>query len=125
MRFRVQNPVWLMMAFVAFAAQVVPQAWGEECDRGCCAAESGGYCSACPAETTAPPCHCQLEARQDQPLSVSKGSTPDRDLLEQVAVVESASLEVPHTIGVSREYAAASLAVPIRPVRVLYGVWRT
>ena len=63
-------------------------------------------------------------ARQDQPLSVSKGSTADRDLLKQVAVVESASLEAPHAIGVSREYAAASLSVPIRPVRVLYGVWR-
>jgi hypothetical protein len=124
MRLRLQKPVWLMMAFVAFAAQVVPQAWGEECDRGCCAAESGACCSACPAETTAPPCHCQLEARQDQPLSVSKGGTPDRYLLEQVAVAESASLDSPPALGVSREYAAASLAVPIRPVRVLYGVWR-
>jgi len=123
-RFRLQKPVWLVMAFVAFAAQVAPQAGGGECDRGCCAAESGACCSACPAETTAPPCHCQLEARQDQPLSISKGSTPDRDLLEQVAVVESASLEAPPAIGVSREYVAASLAVPIRPVRVLYGVWR-
>ena len=124
MRFRLQKSVWLMTAFVAFAAQVVPQAWGGECDRGCCAAESGTCCSACSAETTAPPCHCQLEVRQDQPLSVSKGSTPDRDLLKQVAVVESASLEAPPAIGVSREYVAASLAVPIRPVRVLYGVWR-
>ena len=124
MRFRLQKSVWLMMAFVAFAAQVVPQAWGGECDRGCCVAESGACCSACPVEPAAPPCHCQLEARQDQPLSFSKGSTADRDLLEQVAVVESASLEAPYAIGVSREYAAASLSVPIRPVRVLYGVWR-
>ena len=124
MHFRLQKAVWLMMACVAFAAQVVPQAWGGECDRGCCEAESGACCSACPAEPSAPPCHCHLDARQDQPLSGPKGSTPDRDLLEQVAVLESASLDAPRAIGVSREYAAASLSVPIRPVRILYGVWR-
>ena len=124
MRFRLQKSIWPMMALVAFAAQVVPQAWGGECDRGCCAAESDACCSSCPAEPSAAPCHCQLEARRDQPLSVSKGGTPDRDLLEQVAVVESAFLEAPRALGVSREYAAASLSAPIRPVRILYGVWR-
>lgn len=123
MRFRVQKLVWLMMALAALAAQVVPQAWGEGCDRGCCAAESAACCSACPVEPSAPPCHCQLEARQDQPLSVSKGNSPDRDL-QHVAVLESASLEAPRALGVSREYAAASRSVPIRPVRILYGVWR-
>jgi hypothetical protein len=35
-----------------------------------------------------------------------------------------ADLEVPQSLGVSREYLAASLAVPIRPVRILFGVWR-
>ena len=124
MRFRVQKLVWLMMALAALAAQVVPQTWGGECDRGCCAVENAACCSACSAEPSAPPCHCQLEARQDQPLSVSKGGTPDRDLLQQVAVVESASLEAQRALGVSREYAAASLSMPIRPVRILYGVWR-
>ena len=124
MRFHLQKPLWIVMACVALAAQVVPQAAGEGCDRGCCAAEPGGCCAACPAEPSAPPCHCRLEARQDQPLVVSKGSTLDRDLLGQVAAVESASLEAPHALGVSREYAAASLSVPIRPVRILYGVWR-
>jgi hypothetical protein len=27
-------------------------------------------------------------------------------------------------LGVSREYLAASLAIPIRPPRILFGVWR-
>lgn len=124
MRFRLQKPVWIVMACVALVAQVVPQASGGGCDRGCCAAESGACCSACPAEPSAAPCDCQLEARQDQPLSISQGSTPDRDLLEQVAGLDSASLEAPPVLGASREYAAASLSVPIRPVRILYGVWR-
>ena len=124
MRFRLPKQFWIVLACVALAAQVVPQALGEECDRGCCAAESAACCSACPAEPSAPPCHCQLEARQDQPLSVSKGGTPDRDLLQHVAVLESASFEAPRALGVSREYTAASRSVPIRPVRILYGVWR-
>jgi hypothetical protein len=124
-RFRLPKAVWIVMACVAFAAQVVPQAWGGACDRGCCAAESDGCCcSACPAAPAAPPCHCQLDARQDLPLAVSSRSTPDRDEFEQAPVEESASLEAPPALGVSREYAAASLSVPIRPVRILYGVWR-
>lgn len=124
MRFRLPKAVWIVMACVAFAAQVVPQIWGGDCDRGCCEAESGCCCSACPASPPAPPCHCQLDARQDLPLAVSSRSTPDRDQFEQRSLGESASLEAPHGLGVSREYAAASLSVPIRPVRILYGVWR-
>jgi hypothetical protein len=31
---------------------------------------------------------------------------------------------VPQVLGVSREYMAASLAMPIRPPRILFGVWR-
>ena len=124
MRFPAPQRVWLMMAFAALAAQVASQAWCGECDRGCCAAESVAGCSACPVESSSPPCHCQLEARQDQPLSHSNGRTPGQDLCEQVALAEPASLETPRALGVSREYAAASLSVPIRPVRILYGVWR-
>ncbi|MFM8892678.1 MAG: hypothetical protein ACKOTB_13850 [Planctomycetia bacterium] len=30
----------------------------------------------------------------------------------------------PQVLGVSREYLAASLAIPIRPPRILFGVWR-
>jgi len=123
-RFRLQKTVWLVMACVALVAQVVPPMGSGECDRGCCAAESRECCSACPVESAAPPCHCQLDARQDDPLSVPEGRTPGCDLLEQGAAADSTSLEAPHSLGVSREYVAASLSVPIRPVRVLYGVWR-
>lgn len=124
MRFRMQKPVWLAMACVALVAQVVPRHGSGECDRGCCAAESRECCSACPAEPTAPPCHCQLDARQDDPLSAPRGRSFDCDLLEQCAVADLASVEPPHSLGVSREYVAASLSVPIRPVRILHGVWR-
>jgi hypothetical protein len=116
--------VWLAVASVALFAQAMPQAWSGDCDSGCCAAEVRACCSDCPAETAAPPCHCRLDARQDQPLSADRGLSSGHDLLGRVAIVDSTSLEAPHAIGVSREYVAASLAVPIRPVRILCGVWR-
>ncbi|MFM8495486.1 MAG: hypothetical protein ACKOEM_08155 [Planctomycetia bacterium] len=121
---KLQKPVWLVVAAVALVAQVVPQAWSGDCDRGCCAAEVHECCTACPADTADPPCHCQLDARQDQPVSVLRGTSPQPDLLDQVAVADWAFTQAPHALGVSREYVAASLAVPIRPTRILYGVWR-
>jgi len=119
-----QKPVWLAVAAVALVAQVVPRAWSADCERGCCAAEVHECCTACPAETTERPCHCQLDARQDQPLLTHRVTSPQCDLLDQVAVADLASMQAPHAIGVSREYVAASLAVPIRPTRILCGVWR-
>lgn len=121
---KLRNTIWLVMACLAVVTPVVPQAWGEDCDRGCCVAESGGCCSACPAESPEPPCHCQLEARQDQPLSGSKDRSPQSDLLTGVAMADSVALKAPRELGVSRDYLAASLSVPIRPIRILCGVWR-
>jgi hypothetical protein len=34
------------------------------------------------------------------------------------------TIDVPRDLGVSREYVTAALAVPIRPPRILFGVWR-
>jgi hypothetical protein len=121
---RVKQSVWLVVACGTFAAQVMPLAWSGDCDRDCRAAESHECCAACPAEPAAPPCHCRLDVRQDQPLSVPRDTSPGPDLLGQVGVGDRASLGTQPAIGVSREYVAASLAVPIRPVRILYGVWR-
>ena len=119
---RVKQSVWLVVACGAFAAQVMPLAWSGEC--GCCTAESHACCEHCPAEPTAPPCHCRLDVRHHQPLSVPRGTSPGPDPFGQVATGDWAALEAPPALGVSREYVAASLAVPIRPVRILYGVWR-
>jgi hypothetical protein len=119
-----QKPVWLMVACAALVAQIAPQAWGGDCDRGCCTAEYCECCTACPAESATPPCHCRLDARQDQPLSGQRNRSPEPELLGQVVVSDWASPEAPHVLGASREFVAASLAVPIRPVRILYGVWR-
>lgn len=119
-----QKPVWLVVACATLFAQVVPQVWSGDCDRGCCVAEVHACCPACPAETAEPPCHCRLDARQDQPLSVDRGTSPGQDLLGRGVITDSTSLEAPHALGVSREYVAASLAMPIRPMRILYGVWQ-
>ncbi len=121
---RLQKPVWLAVACAALVAQAAPQMWSGDCDRGCCAAEARECCAACPAQPADPPCHCRLDARQDKLLSVHRGPSLHRDLLDQVAVAEWASVEAPHALGVSREYVAASLSIPIRPVRILQGVWR-
>lgn len=119
-----QKPIWLAVAAVTLVAQAVPQAWSGDCDRGCCAAEVHECCTACQTETTDSPCQCQLDARQDQPLLMHRGPSPQCDLLDQVAVADWASMQAPPALGVSREYVAASLAVPIRPTRILCGVWR-
>ena len=119
-----QKPVWLVVACAALVAQAVPQAWSGDCNRGCCVAEVRECCTACPAETAEPPCHCRLDARHDQPVSVDRGTSPGQDLLGRALIAESTSFAAPPALGVSREYVAASLSVPIRPMRILYGVWR-
>ena len=119
-----QKPAWLVVACAALVAQVVPQAWGGDCGRGCCVAEVRERCAACPAETAEPPCHCRLDARHDQPLAVDRGTPPGHDVLGQSVIADSTPFEAPRALGVSREYVAASLSVPIRPPRILYGVWR-
>jgi hypothetical protein len=119
-----RKPIWLVVACAALVAQVVPQAQNGDCDRGCCTAEVRECCTACPAETAELPCHCRLEARHDQPVSVDRGKSPSQDLLGRALLADSTSFAAPPALGVSREYVAASLAVPIRPPRILYGVWR-
>ena len=136
--------VWLLTACAALLAQVVPQSLYGACDLGCCAVQtpdrgpaatsrsvtSTGGCPLCAAaseecrpDTTEQPCRCQLSSRQDQPLTVNP-SPPHRDPATQVAVLDTASQHVPQTLGLSREYVARSLAIPIRPTRILFGVWR-
>jgi len=149
-----QKPVWLVMACAAFVAQVVPEARGGHCDRGCCVAQETD-CSdaaivsplttalavpaaaeaACPvcaapsggrlAHADESPCHCQLDARQDQPLSVNGGSSPQRDNLPVWGdVADSTSLEATRGLAARQTYLVASRSIPIRPVRIIYGVWR-
>lgn len=137
--------VWILAASAAVAAQTVSSAFCRSCDLPCCAVSAdgpavGGESAAepargCPlcAEPAAPlarcsgdaePCRCQLAPRQDRPLARARGISPAVDQADQAAVPAVADLEVPQSLGVSREYLAASLAVPIRPVRILFGVWR-
>lgn len=138
----------LVLAFVACAAilaQIAPQALCRACDQPCCADLAGDRgpapqdsscqpadtCPLCAAaanlrlvETTEQPCHCQLTARHEQPLSLSRSAAPvlsaGHAALSPVAIPP----RVPQVLGVSQEYVAASLAMPIRPPRILFGVWR-
>lgn len=137
--------VWALAACAAIVAQLTPQAPCHACDQPCCAdragdrgsktadlgIESAGGCPLCAtkidrrlAQTTERPCHCQLKARHEQPLSLSRDSLPafaDDDSAVGLAFIPAV---VPPILGVGREYVATSLAVPIRPARVLFGVWR-
>jgi len=149
------------MTWAAFVAQVVPQAWSGDCDRGCCAAQEPACCAIeaselatsvstlrlahvpseeaetrCPLCATASdrilsptdgsPCHCQLDAKQDQPYAVHGAKPSQRDDLPVWGeVVDTSSPGAPRGPDASRTYAVASQSIPIRPVRILYGVWRT
>lgn len=136
---------WFVAACAAIVAQVVPQPVCQACDRPCCASHSPGlgpkatglgvepaeHCPLCTAEThpgraetSDQPCHCQLDARQDQPRGQSRESLPTFAAGEAASGLVAERPDVPQVLGVSREYLASSLAVPIRPPRILFGVWR-
>jgi len=146
--------VWALVALATVVAQVTPQGVCRACDRPCCAAPmsvgsvgvgSGGFstggpgcdadpvarCPLCaagitprPLERPEQPCNCQLTARHEQPLALPSGSVPVLSVGDAAdATVVSPPLP-PQVLGVSREYLAASLSVPIRPPRILFGVWR-
>ena len=139
---------WLAAACMAVVAQGLPAACCGACDRPCCSehsdkyhaavaeapADSGG-CPLCAAATTATAgeqthdptdqaCRCHLKARQVQPLAPAPDSLRDRAAGDPPAILSAPRPIPPQAIGVSREYLAASLAVPIRPPRILFGVWR-
>lgn len=137
--------VWALLAGAALVAQVMPKGLCQACDQPCCGREAGGHgsttanasvesaglCPACAAATvvqaTEPierPCHCQLKARHNQPLALSRATLPS--LADGAVSIGPAILQpvAPQVLGVSREYLAASLAIPIRPPRILFGVWR-
>lgn len=139
--------VLVIAACAAAVAQATPTAICFPCDHGCCSAtisgsgqkttpvdqESGSGCPLCGSragglsaepETDSQPCNCQLDTRQDQPLSLSRNSlqhTDDDTPADSLPGLWSSS---PPALGLSRNYAALSLAIPIRPVRILFGVWR-
>lgn len=137
--------VWLVVACATVVAQVSPKSLCQACDQPCCAEWAGGHdlpaagaridtettCPRCaaaadsrPAETDGRPCHCQLKSRHEQPLAPTRGTLFDVNQGDAVFGPAMAPPDMPHVLGVSREYLAASLAVPIRPARILFGVWR-
>ncbi|MFM7205922.1 MAG: hypothetical protein ACKO4T_04540 [Planctomycetaceae bacterium] len=137
--------VWALAACAAVSAQVTPRALCQACDQPCCASRANGHapraaaapdettggCPLCAAESGCPltdasdrPCHCQLKARHSEPLAHSRSTLPslaDGALTTGLPALPRVALQV---LGVSREYLAASLAIPIRPPRILFGVWR-
>ena len=136
--------VWVLAACAAVIAQATPKAFCQACDEPCCvrgttdhgapstaaADDLAGGCPLCAAaglrqtESDQEPCHCQLNARQEQPLSLSRSSVTAAADDGPAAWLPAAQPDAPQALGVSREYLAASLAIPIRPPRILFGVWR-
>lgn len=97
-----------------------------------CAAAEATACAAADASAQAvsggrpagEPCHCQLDARPGQPLAVARGHS-SRDIGGDPAILPPAPAPAaPASLVATREYLAASLAIPIRPPRILHGVWR-
>mgnify|MGYP006280967187 CR=1 FL=1 len=145
MKRRTAHHVWFCAAWAALVAQAAPTALCSDCDRACCTATTGGgeprgsgagadvgnSCPLCndhaarlPVENDRQPCTCQLAARQEQPFAPSRTSpTQPRDDAPAVGPAVVPPL-VPPALGIGRDYAAGLLDVPIRPVRILFGVWR-
>jgi len=120
-----QQSIWLVLACAAFVGQAfswaAPQACSDDCGRDCCVAPA----TCCQASNDAPPCHCQLEAKQDQPLAGHEVRSSQRDDLPVWGeVADGTALKASRELAVSRSYAVAAQSIPIRPVRILYGVWR-
>jgi hypothetical protein len=140
----VRQFVWVVAACAVVVAHVTPKSLCHACDKPCCAVgtarpatpsteadtEHAGRCRLCApadlrqAETNERPCHCQLTARHEQPLSLSRGFLTTFADGGPTVGPAFAQPNVPQALGLSREYVAASFAMPIRPPRILFGVWR-
>lgn len=114
---------WVVATWATLAAPAIPQPCdcpGDDaagcCSQTCCAVES----PQAPRET----CRCHWQPRHDQPLAPVKSAAPPLDSHEPTVASTSFTIEVPQDLAVSRDYVAASLAMPIRPPRILFGVWR-
>jgi hypothetical protein len=139
--------VLVIAACAAAVAQATPTAICFACDHGCCSATIGGSgqettaagqksSNGCPlcgsrvgalsaeAETDSQPCNCQLDTRQDQPLSPSRNSLQQTGDDTPADGLPGPWSTTPPALGLSRDYAALALAMPIRPARILFGVWR-
>ena len=136
---------WIVAACAALVAQATPPVLCFACDHPCCAARAdtiadradnadtagSSGCPLCaahpgllPADTSQSPCNCQLDARQEQPLATSWSPVPQAADDTLASDVATARLLVLPALGITRDYAALSLAIPIRPARILFGVWR-
>ena len=138
--------VWALAACAAVVVQAAPKTACHACDQPCCSGQAIGHApqtgdsafdepiAGCPqcrtadgprlATTTEHPCRCQLDARHEKPTALSRGgltAVADGAPAAGMAVVPPV---VPQDLRVSREYVATSLTVPIRPPRILYGIWR-
>lgn len=132
-------------ACAAVMAPIPPRSCCGSCEQPCCDSRIDGLeTSSTAAHDTSPngcplcsqavvehvdeaggrACTCQLNGRQDRPASVTpphRGT--DADVLLTSAVAATLP-HVPRSLAVSREYLAVSLGMPIRPPRILFGVWR-
>lgn len=139
-----RQTVWTLVACVAVAVPVAPPAACRACDRSCAIGQVGDHharssdtgvgavhCPVCAtpadcrqADATERPCHCLLTARQDRSPLPGRGGPPSAVAAGAACGLAVMPPEVPRVLGVSREYVMALLAVPIRPLRILFGVWR-
>lgn len=127
--------VWLVAAGAALVSQLSPQAWCRECDRPCCVtperdtpgvATGCPRCAAvesCPVEPPSTPCQCQLDGKREPSWSSARGPTIGNEVVAWAGGPTTAVI-MPRSAVSGRDYQAAASAIPIRPPRILYGVWR-
>jgi hypothetical protein len=141
----------VVVVLTAALAQFVPASLAMSCERGCCSTAAGTSCcsqivpqivpqgdqgdgqcplchaaeaAACVAEPAAVPCHCQLDARDDDAKTADSRTTID--VGAPLAVAPVASIATPPDAASLLALGSADHVRPAlsRPVRILYGVWR-
>lgn len=136
---------WVVAACVAVVAQIAPKPLCYACDKPCCASQASSHdsqtsdcraelasrCPLCattadlrPDDTSEQHCDCHLNARHDQPLSATRDTLSPSSDSSVVLRLPAVPPAVPHALGLSQEYLAKLLGIPIRPPRILFGVWR-
>jgi hypothetical protein len=134
----------LSIVAAAVLAQIVPAPLVMPCDRGCCAATAccatppshddaaDGQCPLCRAATdaacepqpSAPPCHCQLDARQDDAKATQDRTQLDLRPAAAIGVVPATTAVPDASLQSALAFADRDRPVLSRPARILYGVWR-
>jgi hypothetical protein len=80
--------------------------------------------AACASQPSAAPCHCVLDARQDDAKATHDRTTFDLRPSAAIGVLPAIDAATDASLRSALALAGAARPALSRPVRILYGVWR-